>query len=130
MKSVIDRRIFFKVAATGLTGYFMSPMEMFPQSAGSASQPTILNTAKYCIFVMLPGAPSQTDTFDLHVGGWTPANFGPTTINGIDWPGGLLPSLGGQLSADRFSVIRSCQSTALVHALLQQWNQIARNPTS
>ncbi|HYR43248.1 MAG TPA: DUF1501 domain-containing protein, partial [Terriglobia bacterium] len=82
------------------------------------------------IFVLLPGAPSQTDTFDLRVGSWTPQNFSPTTINGIDWPGGLLPNLGAQLSVNQFSIIRSCQSTALVHPLLQNWNQIARNPAS
>src|SRR5207247_3503376 len=35
-----------------------------------------------------------------------------------------------QFAANRFSIIRSCQSTALVHSLLQNWNQIARNPTS
>jgi hypothetical protein len=130
MKTVIDRRVFFKVAATGLSGYFMSPMELFPQSAATAIQPTLLNTAKYCIFVMLPGAPSQIDTFDLHVGSWTPKDFMPVTINGVDWPGGLLNSLAGQFAENRFSIIRSCQSTALVHPLLQQWLQIARNPTS
>jgi hypothetical protein len=129
MESVINRRVFFKFAATGVTGYFLSPMELFPQSTYT-SPATILNTAKYCIFVMLPGAPSQIDTFDLHIGNWTPANFAATAINGIVWPGGLMPALGGQLSQNRFSIIRSCQSTALVHALLQQWTQIARNPTS
>ena len=130
MKSVIDRRIFFKFAATGLTGYFMSPMELFSQQSYPSAKPTILNTAKNCIFILLPGAPSQIDTFDLRVGSWTPGNFAPTTINGVDWPGGLLPSLGGQFALNRFSVVRSCQSTALVHSLLQQWTQIARNPAS
>src|SRR6185369_12306704 len=90
----------------------------------------LLNTAKNVIFILLPGAPSQTDTFDLHVGSWTPANFTPTTINGVDWPAGLLPNLADQFNLGRFSIIRSCQSTALVHPLLQNWTQIARNPTS
>jgi hypothetical protein len=93
-------------------------------------QATVLSTAKNVIFILLAGAPSQTDTLDLRVGSWTPATFTPTTINGIDWPSGLLPTLADQLSASRFSIIRSCQSTALVHALLQNWAQIARNPTS
>jgi hypothetical protein len=129
MDAIIDRRIFFKIAATGLTGYFVSPMEMFAQNTtwGNA---TILNTAKKAIFIMMPGAPSQTDTLDLKVGSWTPASFAPTTINGADWPSGLLPNLGAQFSANRFSVIRSCQSSALVHSLLQTWTQIARSPTS
>src|SRR5437773_5979956 len=127
--SLIDRRVFFKVAATGVAGYFLSPQNMCAQ-IGYSGPVTILNTAKFCIFILLPGAPSQIDTLDLRVGSWTPANFTPNTINGIDWPGGLLPMLGGQLGLNNFSIIRSCQSTALVHNLLQNWNQIARNPTS
>ena len=130
MDSIIDRRVFFKVAATGVAGYFASPMRMFAQTVTSSSTATILGTAKYCIYVLLPGAPSQIDTFDLHVGSWTPQNFTPDTINGIDWPSGLLPNLATQLNQNQFSIIRSCQSTALVHLLLQNWNQIARNPAS
>src|SRR2546427_8821982 len=130
MESIIDRRVFFKIAATGVTGCFVSPMRLFAQTITSDSQARILGTAKYCIYILLPGAPSQIDTFDLHVGPWTPENFAPDTINGIDWPNGLLPNLGTQLSMSQFSIIRSCQSTALVHPLLQNWNQIARNPTS
>jgi len=129
MDAIIDRRIFFKIAATGVTGYFVSPMEMFAQNITSGDA-AILGTAKNCIFVLLPGAPSQIDTLDLHVGPWTPASFTPQTINNVDWPTGLLPKLGNEFSANRFSIIRSCQSTALVHALLQTWTQIARNPTS
>src|SRR5205085_6047916 len=45
------------------------------------------------------------------------------------WPAGLLPNLAAQWSLSRFSIIRSAQSTALVHPLLQNWTQIARNPT-
>jgi hypothetical protein len=131
MDPIINRRVFFKFAATGVAGYFMSPMEAFSQTSATWSQnATVLGTAKNVIFVLLPGAPSHLDTFDLHVGAWTPANFAPTTINGADWPSGLLPTLGDQLSQGRLSVIRSCQSAALVHSLLQSWNQIARSPTS
>src|SRR4051794_22890973 len=124
MNPIIDRRVFFKIAATGVTGYFVSPMEMFAQSSkwGPA---TVLGTAKNVIFVLLPGGPSHVDTGDLKVGPWTPANFSPTTINGIDWPSGLLPTLATQLSMNRLSVIRSGMSAALVHSLLQTWNQIA-----
>src|SRR3989475_8556569 len=130
MESIIDRRVFFKIAASGVTGCFVSPMRLFAQTITSDSQARILRTAKNCIYILLPGAPSQIDTFDLRVGSWTPQNFAPDTINGIDWPNGLLPNLGAQLSMSQFSIIRSCQSTALVHPLLQNWNQIARNPTS
>jgi hypothetical protein len=129
----MDRRLFFKIAATGLTGYFLPPMQLFGESettTQAASQATLVGSAKNCIFILLTGAPSQIDTFDLKVGPWTPATFNPYTVNGVDWPTGLLPSLAGQLNMGRFSVIRSCQSTALVHALLQSWAQIARNPAS
>src|SRR5687767_1507257 len=129
MEPIIDRRVFFKVAATGVAGCFISPQNLCAQIAYSGST-TILNTARYCIFIMLSGAPSQTDTFDMRVGPWTPTDFVPNTINGVDWPGGLLPMLAGQLALNNFSIVRSCQSTALVHTLLQTWNQIARNPTS
>src|SRR5262245_6637825 len=130
MEPIIDRRVFFKIAATGVAGYFASPMEMFAQSVTWNPDATILSTAKNVIFILLAGAPSQTDTFDLRVGSWTPQDFAPTTINGADWPAGLLPNLAVQWSLGRFSIVRSCQSTALVHSLLQNWTQIARNPTS
>src|SRR5947208_2222498 len=84
----MDRRLFFKIAASGVTGYFLPPMRMFAQTQ-AASQPTVLGTAKNVIFILLTGAPSQIDTLDLHVGSWTPTTFNPYTLNGnIDWPTG------------------------------------------
>ncbi len=130
MESIIDRRIFFKIAATGVAGYFVSPLQTVAQTVTTTPGATIFGTAKNCIFFLLAGGPSHVDTLDLRVGSWTPKDFAPTTINGIDWPGGLLPNLGAQLTSNRFSVIRSCQSLALVHGLLQNWNQIARNPAN
>jgi uncharacterized protein (DUF1501 family) len=41
-----------------------------------------------------------------------------------------LPNLANLLNANQFSLVRSCQSSALVHTLVQTWVQIARNPTS
>ena len=130
MESIIDRRVFFKIAATGVAGYFASPLQTMAQTVTTTPGVTSLGTARNCIFVLLAGGPSHIDTMDLRVGPWTPADFAPTTINGIDWPSGLLTNLGAQLTANRFSVIRSCQSIALVHNLLQNWNQIARNPAN
>lgn len=128
MDRIISRRVFFELAGTGVAGYFLSPLDLLAQSGSYQNQATILNTAKNVIFILLAGAPSQVDTFDLKVGPWTPQDFKPATINGADFPEGLMPSLASQFS--RFSIVRSCQSTALVHALLQTWNQIARNPVS
>jgi hypothetical protein len=128
MDRIINRRLFFEIAGAGVAGCFVSPFDTYAQSGSYQAQATILNTAKYVIFIQLAGAPSQVDTFDLKVGPWTPSDFAPTTINGVDFPQGLMPSLASQ--AGRFSIVRSCQANALVHTLLQAWNQIARNPAS
>ena len=128
MDRIINRRLFFEITGAGIAGYFLSPVDTFAQAGSYQSDALILNTAKYVIFIQLAGAPSQIDTFDLKVGPWTPSDFAPTTINGVDFPEGLMPSLASQ--AGRFSIVRSCQSNALVHSLLQAWNQIARNPAS
>src|SRR6202044_1351907 len=81
------------------------------------------------IFVLLAGAPSHTDTFDLKVlNGTTPAAFNPTMINGTNWPVGLLPQLSKQLG--NMTIVRSMQAWALVHSLAQRWTQIGRNPAA
>src|SRR5215469_6706998 len=108
MDGIINRRIFFELTGAGIAGYFLSPLDLSAQTVTQQSNALILNTAKYVIFIQLAGAPSQIDTFDLKVGAWTPADFAPATINGVDFPEGLLPSLASQ--ADRFSIVRSCQS--------------------
>jgi len=128
MDGIINRRLFFEIAGAGVAGYFLSPKQLGAQTSTYRNDVTLLNTAKFVIFIQLAGAPSQVDTFDLKVGPWTPGDFQPATINGVDFPAGLLPGLASQ--ADRYSIIRSCQATALVHSLLQAWNQIARNPAS
>src|SRR4030095_9799968 len=127
MDRIINRRLFFELTGAGVAGYFLSPVDTFAQSGSYNGAAKILNTARYVIFIQLAGAPSQVDTFDLKVGSWTPADFGPTTINGADFPAGLMPNLANQ--ASRFSLVRSCQANALVHQLLQAWNQLDRNPT-
>lgn len=132
MDGIINRRVFFQIAGAGVAGCFVSPVKLFSQAgpayAPQASQVPLLNTAKNVIFILLAGAPSQVDTFDLKVGPWTPQDFRPATINGIDFPEGLLPGIAAQLG--RIAIVRSCMSSALVHSLLQTWTQIARSPAS
>ncbi len=127
-ETVINRRIFFEIAGAGLAGYFLSPLDLGAQAGTTQKPAVLLNSARNVVFVLLTGAASHVDTFDLKVGPWTPANFAPATLDGVDFPTGLLPTLASQWG--RFSLLRSCQSNALVHSLLQSWNQIARNPTS
>jgi hypothetical protein len=62
------------------------------------------------------------------VNGVTPTSFAPTNINGVTWPTGLLPKLGGMLGD--FAIVRSMRSHALVHTLAQTWTQIGRNPAA
>ncbi len=121
------RRSFFKLASAGVTGYFLSPLLAGP-TAKAATGAKLMNTAKNCIFILLPGAPSHTDMFDLKVGAWTPADFNPTTYNGVNFPQGLLPTLATHL--DKLAIIRSLRAPALVHQLQQTWVQIARNPSA
>jgi len=49
-------------------------------------------------------------------------------MNGINWPMGLLPKIGGQLP--NMAIVRSMYAHALVHNLAQRWTQIGRNPAA
>jgi hypothetical protein len=130
----VGRRDFFKLAGTGLSGFFLSPMlrgaaYSMESAADTAGYPAILkNTARNCVFVLCTGAPSHADTFDLKVGAWTPADFNPTTYNGVLFPQGLMPELAKQLN--RLAIVRSLRAPALVHPLQQTWVQISRSPSS
>src|SRR5260370_1260748 len=78
------RRRFFEVAGGSLAGSYLAE-----KASASSPAPVITsqraatkNTAKNCIFILLTGAISVVDTFDLKVTGVTPANFNPTMVNG------------------------------------------------
>jgi uncharacterized protein (DUF1501 family) len=122
------RRQFFQMTGASVTGAFLA--ERYAKAAvvtnaGAQTQ----NTAKNVIFILLAGAPSHSDTFDLKVvPNVTPATFAPTTVNGVMWPAGLMPKLGNQLP--NFAVVRSMRAHALVHSLAQTWAQIGRNPAA
>jgi hypothetical protein len=124
----LGRRDFFKITGAGLSGYFLSPLLKTEALAAPAIDPKLVGKAKNCIFILLTGAPSNTDTFDLKVGAWTPADFNPTTYNGTLFPQGLMPNLANQLN--RLAIVRNLRAPALVHPLQQTWAQIARSPSS
>ncbi|MGH9801448.1 MAG: DUF1501 domain-containing protein, partial [Blastocatellia bacterium] len=128
---VLGRRDFFKIAGTGVAGSFVVPMfaPMFTKEAkADTAAGQIYGRARNLIYIHMQGAPSHTDTFDLKVGSWTPADFAPEMINGVLFPKGLLPTIAAQLQ--HIAIIRSVRAPALVHGLQQIWTQIARNPTS
>ncbi|MEX2261090.1 MAG: DUF1501 domain-containing protein [Bryobacteraceae bacterium] len=121
------RRHFFQIAG-GITASFLAARPG-PAQVTTAASVTTQNKAKNVIFVLLAGAPSHTDTFDLkEVPGVTPAELQPTTIGGIRWPNGILPRLGQQIP--QMAIVRSMRAWALVHSLAQTWTQIGRNPAA
>lgn len=74
----------------------------------------VRNTAKNLIFILLDGAPSHVDTFDLKVGSYTPTFLGARSIGGGNrWPAGLMPELDQRL--DKFSIVRSISAIEAVH---------------
>jgi len=125
---MLGRRHFFKIAGAGVAGYFLTPLLKPAAAAAKSEGAYLVNTAKNCIFILLPGAPSHVDTFDLKVGPWTPTDFNPTTYNGLNFPQGLMPNLATQL--DKMAIVRTVRAPALVHSLQQTWVQIARSPSS
>ncbi len=122
------RRQFFEILGAGVTASYLASRARAAEVAQQASVQT-QNKAKYVIFVLLAGAPSHIDTFDLKmVSGVTPGNFNPATVNGILWPSGLLPKLANNIPD--MAIVRSMRAWALVHSLAQRWTQIGRNPAA
>jgi hypothetical protein len=125
----VTRRRFFEILGAGVTGSYLLPRLHADTGVITSSGAATQNTAKNVIFILLTGAISHTDTFDLKVvNSVTPTNFQPTMVNGVNWPTGLLPKTGGLLSS--LALVRSMQAHALVHTLAQHWTQIGRNPAA
>src|SRR5512147_2065579 len=113
----LSRRGFLQIGATGLVAswFLKSPAAA---SAAEAVAVTTRNTARNVIFVFLPGAPSQVDTWDLKEGPWTPADFAPTSFgSSLRFPAGLLPRISEHL--EDIAIVRSVRASALVHPLGQ-----------
>ena len=123
-KPQLGRRMFFRHVASAVAGYLLLPGRSLERVAKASVLPK--GTAKNVVFIMMQGAPSHTDTFDLKAGNPFPRSFNPTTYNGLLFPQGLMPHLAGQL--DSIALVRSMRAWANVHGLMQQWVQIGRNP--
>lgn len=122
----LGRRVFFRHMASAAGGYFLLPGGPMERVAHAAQGPKA--TADFCIFILMEGAPSHIDTFDLKVGAWTPAAFNAQTYNGVAWPQGLMPKLASEIN--NFALLRSVKPWATAHGLAQSWLQISRNPVS
>ncbi len=123
----VSRRNFFNLAA-GVTGGMLASTQLNAQVV-KAPAASLKNTAKNVVFILLTGAPSHTDTFDLKfIDGTSPKTFNPTMINGMNWNMGAFPKLGAAVSSKDLTVLRSVRSWNLQHTLGQMWVQIGRNP--
>ena len=122
------RRHFLELMGSGVTASFLTqhPARAAEVAAAGASPK---GTAQNVIFVLMAGAPSHTDTFDLKDSSVSAAPQGlhkPATVNGIYFPTGLMPKLAA-LAGD-FAIARSVRAHAVVHTVSQTWVQIGRNP--
>lgn len=120
----IGRRMFFRHLSAGVGGYLLMPGR--PMETVARAAVTTKGTAKYCIFILMVGGPSQIDTFDWKDGAWMPPGMDPTDYNGLRWPRGRMPKLANQIGSLAF--VRSVKAWALVHNLAKTWVQIGRNP--
>lgn len=122
------RRRFFQIAGAGVTGAFLAGRAKAVDV--SLQQVSMKGTAKNVVFILLAGAPSHIDTFDLKViDGVTPSNFNADKVKGLgDFPTGLLPKIAER--AGSIAIVRSMRSWALAHSLGQRWTQIGRNPSA
>ena len=123
------RRQFFQLLGAGVSGAMLLRPGKLSAGVDITSSPVNMqNKAKNVIFIQLLGAPSHTDLLDFKMSPSTPASLKPDTINGIDWPTGLLPKMASQLP--NMALVRSVHAWALVHSLAQTWAQIGRNPAA
>ncbi len=125
-----SRRQWIQALGAGVAGYFAHgpANKLFAQQVWSASV-RMQSKAKNLIFVLMGGAPSHVDTFDLkEVAGVTPTSFQPETLGELRFPVGLLPRTAEQMQ--HIAIVRSMRSWSAVHGLAQTWTQIGRNPVS
>jgi hypothetical protein len=125
-----SRREFFNLAGGLTASVLASRPAAAAEIVSGGNHPRTRNTAKNVIFILLAGAPSHTDLFDFKmVDGVTPAAAKPEKLkDGVAWPTGILPKLGGQF--EDLAIVRSMRARALVHSLSQTWIQIGRSPVA
>ena len=126
------RRRFFQIAGSGVAGSYLMGQSASPAATIVSQNMATKNTAKNCIFILLTGAISPRDSWDLKItSDLNPAvvaQMNPTMINNVNWPVGIFPKLGQHLGD--VALVRSMSAWALVHSLAQTWAQIGRNPAA
>ena len=125
-RPVMDRRLFFRHVGSAVGGYWLMPGRPLETLARAGVSP--MATAENVIFILLSGAPSHIDTFDLKEGAWMPAFMEPTSYGAIRFPRGLMPTIAGQM--DSVALLRSIKPWNTAHGIAQNWLMIGRNPLS
>ena len=112
----MKRRTFLAGLTSALAGMGMAYARVPSWHARAATKDAMetLGTARNLIYILLEGAPSHVDTFDLKTGDWTPNALGAATIDNILWPAGYMPQLAQRL--DRVALVRSLQAVEAVHS--------------
>lgn len=129
-KPALSRRIFFRHMASAVAGYYLLPQRPLETVAHAAVTP--INKAKNVVFILLSGAASHVDTFDLKEGAWNTSDVNallqPTTFGSLRFPQGLMPKLAANIN--ELALVRSTRSWAVAHGLAQTWWMMGRNPIS
>ena len=119
----VSRRDLLRLGGVSMAGHYLWPL-LKPTQVSAAPSTPLRSTARFCIFFMLEGAPSQLDTWDLKEGPWTPADFDVRTLSsGIKWPRALFPQLEQRL--DKVALVRSMESWEAVHERGCYYMQVA-----
>ncbi len=110
---VLSRRDFMRVGGVGVAGYSLLPMLM-PLNVQARGKVEPRGGAEICIFIMLQGAASQMDTFDVKEGPDTPGDFDIRTVrDGLRMPVGTLPMLSERFQ--KYTIVRSMGAWDLNH---------------
>ena len=124
MMPQLTRRELFRVGGVGVAGYHLLPM-LAPRNVRAASKVEPRGGAEVTILLFLSGGASQTDTFDVREGKWTPPDFDIRTITpGLRMPVGLLPSLSRQ--TDKYCIVRSIEAWEIDHGRGSYYVQAGR----
>jgi hypothetical protein len=119
----VSRRELLRLGGLSMAGHYLWPLAQ-PYQVRAESKVPLRGTARFCIFIMLEGAPSQPDTWDLKEARWTPQNLDiRMTSAGVKWPYTLFPKLADRL--DKVVLTRSMEAWEAVHERGCYYMQVA-----
>jgi len=109
----LTRREFIRIGGVGVAGYSLLPM-LSPLQVEAKEKVEPRGGAEVCILIMLQGAASQVDTFDVKDTPEVPEDFDIRTIRqGLRMPVGTLPRLSERI--EKYTIARSMAAWDLNH---------------